>query len=248
MFKYFLVGIIAFCSSTAMAASSDNIAQSSGVILSGIMSLVYLGAFLSGCYLTFGVIQGIATFEQLKRNSSNPVGQLIMKMIIAGVLLAPSAAIQMGSNTLGFTSGGGSYCYAFSDDLKNVSTDSSSKGIVDYSQTGDCFATATSSYVNKLTDKLAASQKDSVKALLVGKIRVVIGIFQTIAAYFFFTAWFTITKISDGTERQSTYAKQAVIIMVSLVFINMPSLVDWGYEFIKWLTGSSGLGGTNLGA
>lgn len=252
MLKYFLIVVAALCSSSALAdtgASTDNIASSSGIILSGIMALIYLGSFLSGCYLTWRVIHGIATFEQLKRSSTNPIGQLIVKMVIAGMLLAPSLTVQMGSNTLGLTSGG-DYCYAFSSDLSSMASDSATKRILQYSQSGDCFKSATSEYVGKLTEKLADSQKGVVESLLVGKFRVVIGIFQTIAAYFFFTAWFTITKISDGTERQSTYSKQAVIIIVSLLFINMPSLVNWGYDFITWLSGSNGLGDAtaNFGA
>ncbi|MGR5368512.1 hypothetical protein [Photobacterium damselae] len=217
-------------------------AATSGIILSGIMGVIYVGAFLSGCYLTWRVIHGIATFDQLKRSSTNPIGQLITKMVIAGMLLAPSFTVRMGSGTLGLTSGNNDFCYAFSSDLSSVASDSATKRILQYSQSGDCFKSATSEYVSKLTDKLEESQKGAVESLLVGKFRVVIGIFQTIAAYFFFTAWFTITKISDGTERQSTYSKQAVIIIISILFINMPSLVGWGYDFISWLSGSNGLG------
>lgn len=241
MFKYFLVIIGALYSSTALAATED-MSKSAGIVLSGAMALIYLGAFLGGAYLIWRVIHGIATFDQLKRSSTNPIGQLIIKAIIGGMLLAPALTIQLGSNTLGFTNGNEQYCYAFSSELSAMSSNSKTKGILQYSAPNDCFKTATSGYVQKLTDRLADSQKSAVESLLVGKFRVVIGIFQTIAMYFLFTAWFTITKISDGTERQSSYSKQAVIIMVSLLFINMPSLVEWGYDFITWLSGSAGLG------
>ncbi|PSU89766.1 hypothetical protein [Photobacterium kishitanii] len=226
MYK-FLVFLVLFLSSPANAGALEN---ETGSFLSYFIVLIYSVAFMGGAYFILTIIGNLCDFDKFKQRSDSPIRQLFVRGLIAGILMNPSNIIGMVSNSLGYDlNGDASYCFAFSETLQTASSakvDNGSGLNWKYKSHEGCFTSATNSYVKKLTDKINQSEHKKITDLLVGKFRIIVGIFQTIAIYFFFSAWFKIAQISEGKERQTTYGKQIIIIIVSCVFINLPSTIQ----------------------
>ena len=194
--------------------------------------LFYVISYISGAALLLSIVSIFGDYDRFKQRAENPSRQIVFRFVIAAVLMNPSVNIKMMSETLGFeTSSSNEFCFAYN----LVPKGGTDGGIKTDGSTRECY----SSNMNKLQSTLLASNeninKDELGDFLNGRFKVVIGVFQIIALYFYLSAWFKIYSISEGKERQTTYAKQLIVIVFSTIFLNLPAAINFTLDWVSSL-------------
>ncbi|ELP6119033.1 TPA: hypothetical protein I7730_16395 [Vibrio vulnificus] len=247
MFKGGTLALALLATSPAFASGDPVAAASIGKEISALMILIYAVSILLGLKILLTIVFDVLNWSRFSQEHANSMRVIVVKAAVAAVLLSPQASIMMISNTLGFSSSMEEpYCFAYTNklgqnDFKSLKFDGTDSLQGD-GNVSKCYETASSNYISELKNKMDDAEKNRVEAFLNGNARIVIAIFQVIAAYFYFSAWYTIMQISNGTERQSTYGKQIVIIIVSSGFLNLPHLMLFVSNIILTLRSALGLG------
>ncbi len=200
-----------------------------GQILQSIVGLFYVCSFICGAILLLGIVSAIADFDRFKQRSENAGRQLVIRFIIAAILMSPNTSIETVSKTLGFdVNEETQFCFSY-----QLKTSENKNGVVINGADNNCYRNATNRLAEELRAKYSSLDENALNQFLSGKFKVVVGVFQVIAMYFYFSAWFKIYSISEGKERQTTYGKQIIVMVFSTIFLNLPTALASGYEFIK---------------
>lgn len=194
------------------------------------IALFYMVSFMCGAALVLSIISTLSDFEKFKQRAENPSRQLIVRGLIAAILMNPASSVMVLSETLGFNvTNKNEFCFAYQLDPQTKNHDVIKKN----GQTRGCYTKATSSLQKQLEEKYKTLNSTEVSKFFNGKFKLVISIFQVIAMYFYLSAWFKIYSISEGKERQTTYGKQVVVLLFSTVFLNLPTAMDAGYQWLN---------------
>ena len=189
-------------------------------------------SFMFGAALILSIISTLSDFEKFKQRAENPSRQLIVRGLIAAILMNPASSVMVLSETLGFNvTKNNEFCFAYRLDPQTRNHDV----IRQNGETRECYKKATNSLQKQLKDKYETLNSTELSKFFNGKFKLVISIFQVIAMYFYLSAWFKIYSISEGKERQTTYGKQVVVLLFSTVFLNLPTAMDAGYQWLNTL-------------
>ncbi|CAH7346726.1 conserved membrane hypothetical protein [Vibrio chagasii] len=218
----------------------------------------YSISIAGGLFLLYKLIDGIKNYSELSQRDEHLSKKLVVRMMLAGAMLNPQGIVSMmTASTVGDDGNLSGQCYAykmsFDEDISDFSTimrNSSGSGgassvkdaiwkkaTASDGAKNDCYDKATTDFVNKLSSELHDSERTIFEKLMSEKVRFIVGLIQVIGLFFFINAWFKVWAIAEGTERQSTYKGQAVVIIMSSLIINLPKtavLIINSYSYISF--------------
>ncbi|EIO4083903.1 hypothetical protein LQK65_004385 [Vibrio parahaemolyticus] len=227
--KFLITLLVVFPSLALAQAEGEQSFLEAAISIQSFIGLFYVVSFIVGATILLSIVSTLADFDKFKQRAENPARQLAIRFVIAGILMNPSTSVMVMSETLGFSvSNENQFCFAY-----NLKPNPTEGGVITDGSTRQCYKSAATSLQNALKEKHSQLDKSELQTFLQGKFKVVIGVFQVIAMYFYLSAWFKIYSISEGKERQTTYGKQIVVLIFSTVFLNLPSAMEQIYSWIS---------------
>ncbi|MDK9793282.1 hypothetical protein [Vibrio sp. D431a] len=245
-----MVKIILYLAATLFSFSAS--ANTGGQIpASAIVYVLMYSAYMlsvgAGLFALYKLIDGIRNYTDLSQRDEHLSKKLAARLILAGLLLNPQGTVTMVTNTvIGDDGNKDGQCYAyqmnfdesmtkFQSDIKSIASTNSdpisrvkSRIYNAGSKAGEheCYTEPTSKFVQKLSGELADKESKLFDQLMSTKARFLIGLIQAIGLFFFFNAWIKMWAISEGTERQSTYKGQMLVVAMSSLIINLPKTAE----------------------
>ncbi|KDM90813.1 hypothetical protein [Photobacterium galatheae] len=193
------------------------------------IGLFYVVSFIVGATILLSIVSTFADFEKFKQRAENPARQLVVRFIIAGILMNPSTSVMLMSETFGFSvSKESQFCFAY-----NLNPNTAKGGVDTDGKTRECYKTASNNLQELLKEKHTQLTESELQKFLDGRFKVVVGVFQVIAMYFYLSAWFKIYAISEGKERQTSYGKQVIVLLFSTLFLNLPAAMEQIYLWVS---------------
>ncbi|ELP5898569.1 hypothetical protein QTV49_000443 [Vibrio vulnificus] len=227
--KYLITLLIAFPSIAFANANGEQSFLEAAISIQSFMGLFYVASFIVGATILLSIVSSLADFDKFKQRAENPARQLAVKFVVAGILMNPSTSVMVMSETLGFSvSNDNQFCFAY-----NLTPNSTEGGVVTDGSTRKCYESAATNLQKALKQKHTQLDESELQKFLQGKFKVVVGVFQVIAMYFYLSAWFKIYAISEGKERQTTYGKQIIVIIFSTLFLNLPAAMEQIYSWVS---------------
>ncbi|MGR5269745.1 hypothetical protein ACPV5R_18555 [Vibrio astriarenae] len=229
------------------SAIADTAVQSGGKLpASGIIYILIFTAYsvsvAGGLFLLYKLIDGVRNYSELVKSDPHLSKKIAVRLMLSGALLNPQGLVSMiTASTIGDDGNKAGQCYAYSMDFDmKMDTFSdmlagASGGVSDVKKNiwsnissaektkNKCYEEATSAYISMLVKELHKSEQELFDKLMSSKVRFLIGLVQVIGLFFFINAWLKVYAISEGSDRQSTYKGQAVVIIMSSLIINLPN-------------------------
>ncbi|HHJ3080188.1 TPA: hypothetical protein ACPVZG_004039 [Vibrio parahaemolyticus] len=227
--KYLITLLIAFPSLAFAQAEGEQSFLEAAISIQSFIGLFYVASFIVGATILLSIVSTLADFDKFKQRAENPARQLAIRFVIAGILMNPSTSVMVMSETLGFSvSNDNQFCFAY-----NLKPNPTEGGVVTDGSTRQCYQSAATNLQKALKEKHTQLDESELQKFLQGKFKVVIGVFQVIAMYFYLSAWFKIYAISEGKERQTTYGKQIIVLIFSTLFLNLPAAMEQIYTWVS---------------